>query len=248
MVGGIAQEINARSEVLRIERELEEARGRLTAIRRAKYRGEGDSDAEGYNSGYESSFETSGYSNLRTNFNGSEVERSPQQQQQQTVHIPHAQESPAQVRQVIHQQQHQQRSESPATPPLRKQPPATPPRRSSAAPKPSQDSPLMMLQRQRHLIESTTSNVSESGCQDQQPSFSESLQKFNNSSSNSYANSSVSSFHSPAQDKSAGEKSYYTATVRNSSSEKVQQSHVTTRRTEKVVMSSSSKTYHLEEK
>lgn len=38
IVGGIAQEINARSEVLRIERELDEARGRLTAIRQAKYR------------------------------------------------------------------------------------------------------------------------------------------------------------------------------------------------------------------
>lgn len=38
IVGGIAQEINARSEVLRIERELEEARGRLTAIRQAKYK------------------------------------------------------------------------------------------------------------------------------------------------------------------------------------------------------------------
>ncbi|XP_043281171.1 talin-2 isoform X2 [Venturia canescens] len=37
MVGGMAQEIDARSEVLRIERELEEARGRLTAIRQAKY-------------------------------------------------------------------------------------------------------------------------------------------------------------------------------------------------------------------
>ncbi|KAL0859340.1 hypothetical protein ABMA27_011134 [Loxostege sticticalis] len=38
MVGGIAQEIDARSEVLRIEKELEEARGRLTAIRQAKYK------------------------------------------------------------------------------------------------------------------------------------------------------------------------------------------------------------------
>lgn len=37
MVGGIAQEINARSDVLRIERELEEARGKLAAIRKAKY-------------------------------------------------------------------------------------------------------------------------------------------------------------------------------------------------------------------
>ncbi|XP_011503783.1 PREDICTED: talin-1-like [Ceratosolen solmsi marchali] len=42
IVGGIAQEINARSEVLRIEKELEEARGRLTAIRQAKYRNRGD--------------------------------------------------------------------------------------------------------------------------------------------------------------------------------------------------------------
>lgn len=42
MVGGIAQEINARSEVLRIEKELEEARNRLTAIRQAKYKVRGD--------------------------------------------------------------------------------------------------------------------------------------------------------------------------------------------------------------
>ncbi|CAH0404281.1 unnamed protein product [Chilo suppressalis] len=38
MVGGIAQEIDARSEVLRIEKELDEARSRLTAIRQAKYK------------------------------------------------------------------------------------------------------------------------------------------------------------------------------------------------------------------
>lgn len=37
MVGGIAQEINARSDVLKIERQLEEARSKLAAIRRAKY-------------------------------------------------------------------------------------------------------------------------------------------------------------------------------------------------------------------
>ncbi|XP_061940101.1 talin-1 isoform X4 [Apis cerana] len=57
MVGGIAQEINARSEVLRIERELEEARGRLTAIRQAKYKNRpdlADTDAEPEQSGYES--------------------------------------------------------------------------------------------------------------------------------------------------------------------------------------------------
>ncbi|XP_026736413.1 talin-1 isoform X1 [Trichoplusia ni] len=59
MVGGIAQEIDARSEVLRIEKELEEARGRLTAIRQAKYKikagetsgEETDTDVQlGYNS------------------------------------------------------------------------------------------------------------------------------------------------------------------------------------------------------
>ncbi|XP_012143051.2 talin_middle and talin-RS domain-containing protein rhea isoform X1 [Megachile rotundata] len=57
MVGGIAQEINARSEVLRIERELEEARGRLTAIRQAKYKNRPDlagTDTEAEQSGYES--------------------------------------------------------------------------------------------------------------------------------------------------------------------------------------------------
>ena len=91
MVGGIAQEINARSEVLRIERELEEARSRLTAIRRAKYRSDGDSDAEGYMSGYDSSYETSGY---RTNLNGSEIEL----RSNQAGHVSHVtQESTAQV-------------------------------------------------------------------------------------------------------------------------------------------------------
>ncbi|KAM3956237.1 LOW QUALITY PROTEIN: talin_middle and talin-RS domain-containing protein rhea [Aphomia sociella] len=46
MVGGIAQEIDARSEVLRIEKELEEARGRLTAIRQAKYKLRADASGE----------------------------------------------------------------------------------------------------------------------------------------------------------------------------------------------------------
>lgn len=38
MVDGMAQEINARSEVLKRERELEQARNKLTAIRQAKYK------------------------------------------------------------------------------------------------------------------------------------------------------------------------------------------------------------------
>lgn len=41
MVGGIAQEIDARSEVLKIERQLQEARSKLAAIRRAKYHEKG---------------------------------------------------------------------------------------------------------------------------------------------------------------------------------------------------------------
>lgn len=59
MVDGMAQEINARSEVLKMEKQLEEARNRLVAIRQAKYRqrvAQGfttdDSDTEG---GYQSS-------------------------------------------------------------------------------------------------------------------------------------------------------------------------------------------------
>jgi hypothetical protein len=60
MVGGIAQEIIARSEVLRIERRLEEACGHLTAIRQAKYKMKGvdtsvcDTEPDGCGSGYES--------------------------------------------------------------------------------------------------------------------------------------------------------------------------------------------------
>lgn len=38
MVDGMAQEINARSEVLKMERQLEDARNKLKAIREAKYR------------------------------------------------------------------------------------------------------------------------------------------------------------------------------------------------------------------
>ncbi|CAH0550425.1 unnamed protein product [Brassicogethes aeneus] len=51
MVGGIAQEINARSEVLRIERELEEARNKLYVIRQTKYKKGCDTsgdDTDGY--------------------------------------------------------------------------------------------------------------------------------------------------------------------------------------------------------
>lgn len=51
MVDGMAQEINARSEVIKMEKQLEEARNKLCAIRQAKYRHRGgadDSDNEDY--------------------------------------------------------------------------------------------------------------------------------------------------------------------------------------------------------
>lgn len=56
MVDGIAQEINARSHVLKMERELDEARNRLKAIRELKYR---QKVTAGYTTD-ESDFETSG--------------------------------------------------------------------------------------------------------------------------------------------------------------------------------------------
>lgn len=53
MVDGMAQEINARSEVIKMEKQLEEARNKLCAIRQAKYRhrnaiGLDDSDNDDY--------------------------------------------------------------------------------------------------------------------------------------------------------------------------------------------------------
>ncbi|XP_044738316.1 talin-1 isoform X2 [Chrysoperla carnea] len=62
LVGGMTQEIDARSEVLRIERQLEEARCKLTAIRQAKYkmRGGGLSGDESTGGGNSSSGETGG--------------------------------------------------------------------------------------------------------------------------------------------------------------------------------------------
>lgn len=64
LVGGMAQEIDAREQVLKVERELAEARAKLLAIRRQKYGKDGNesglSDTDGYLSGYDSSHENSG--------------------------------------------------------------------------------------------------------------------------------------------------------------------------------------------
>lgn len=97
MVGGIAQEIDARSEVLRIERELEEARGRLTAIRLAKYKnrpdladGDGDvaTDQSGYQS-YTTRYETRAYEPPTTTSPIQTMNHTLDQLQSTTQHISH---------------------------------------------------------------------------------------------------------------------------------------------------------------
>lgn len=97
MVGGIAQEIDARSEVLRIERELEEARGRLTAIRLAKYKnrsdladGDGDVavDQAGYQS-YTTRYETRAYEPHTTTSPIQTMNHTLDQLQSTTQHISH---------------------------------------------------------------------------------------------------------------------------------------------------------------
>lgn len=80
MVDGMAQEINARSEVLKMERQLEEARNKLTAIRHAKYRQKtaagyvtDDSDFEGGNtsaSGYGPGFASPSPTHMNRSGNG----------------------------------------------------------------------------------------------------------------------------------------------------------------------------------
>lgn len=97
MVGGIAQEIDARSEVLRIERELEEARGRLTAIRLAKYKNrpdlaDGDGDVSGDQSGYQSyttRYETRAYEPPTTTSPIQMMNHTLDQLQSTTQHISH---------------------------------------------------------------------------------------------------------------------------------------------------------------
>ncbi|KMQ93936.1 talin-1-like protein, partial [Lasius niger] len=97
MVGGIAQEIDARSEVLRIERELEEARGRLTAIRLAKYKNrsdlaDGDGDVAADQSGYQSyttRYETRAYEPQTTPSPIQTMNHTLDQLQSTTQHISH---------------------------------------------------------------------------------------------------------------------------------------------------------------
>ncbi|XP_050464665.1 talin-1 isoform X2 [Cataglyphis hispanica] len=96
MVGGIAQEIDARSEVLRIERELEEARGRLTAIRLAKYKnrsdladGDGDIAEQGAYQSYTTRYETRAYEPQSTPSPIQTMNHTLDQLQSTTQHISH---------------------------------------------------------------------------------------------------------------------------------------------------------------
>lgn len=102
MVDGMAQEINAQSEVLKMERQLEEARNRLVAIRQAKYRVKAaaggvttdESDGEGYYYG------SSG--------GGGAVGLHPpnHQQQQHGFPSPQSYATPSQQQQISRQQQY----------------------------------------------------------------------------------------------------------------------------------------------
>jgi talin len=94
MVDGMAQEINARSEVLKMERQLEEARNKLVAIRLAKYRHKvaagyvtDESDFEGGNtsatSGHDGRFASPSPTNLNRSGNFSQTTNSFNNHQQQ---------------------------------------------------------------------------------------------------------------------------------------------------------------------
>ncbi|XP_032666458.1 talin-1 isoform X4 [Odontomachus brunneus] len=107
MVGGIAQEINARSEVLRIERELEEARGRLTAIRQAKYKNrpdladaDGDIDQSGYES-YTTRYETRAYEPPHAQSPVQAMHHTLDQLQSTTQHISHHQFADSDRQQLV---------------------------------------------------------------------------------------------------------------------------------------------------
>lgn len=106
MVDGMAQEINAQSEVLKMERQLEDARNKLVAIRHAKYRNKAmagmttdESDGEG-----------GGSSNERGQYYGpaggySAGLQPPQTTNQYGYHSPQSYATPSQQQQMQRQQQ-----------------------------------------------------------------------------------------------------------------------------------------------
>ncbi|KAJ8983101.1 hypothetical protein NQ317_001844 [Molorchus minor] len=84
MVGGIAQEINARSEVCRIERELEEARNKLSAIRQAKYKLKGYDTSGDDTDGYISSAQEAEVSRYAHGYDSSQSQSTPSKYYQDT--------------------------------------------------------------------------------------------------------------------------------------------------------------------
>jgi talin len=116
MVDGMAQEINARSEVLKMERQLEEARNKLTAIRHAKYRQKNaagyttdESDFEGGNiSSGPGGFTSPSPTSMSRSMNASNISPSPNSFQNQFSSTTYEQQSQYQQQQQqnqLHQQQ-----------------------------------------------------------------------------------------------------------------------------------------------
>jgi talin len=116
MVDGMAQEINARSEVLKMERQLEDARNKLTAIRHAKYRQKNaagyttdESDFEGGNTSGGARFASPSPTNLSRS--GMATSPSPSSFKNQSSSTTYEQQQ-----QYYHEQQSQQHLQPPQTP------------------------------------------------------------------------------------------------------------------------------------
>lgn len=112
MVDGMAQEINARSEVLKMEKQLEEARNKLTAIRKGKYQQKvaagyttDESDFEGGNTSGGAGFTSPSPTHMsRSGFAKSPSPGSFQNQSSSTTY---------EQQQFFHQQHHQQPPQTP---------------------------------------------------------------------------------------------------------------------------------------
>lgn len=120
MVDGMAQEINARSEVLKMEKQLEEARNKLTAIRKGKYQQRlaagyttDESDFEGGNtSGGGAGFASPSPTHMHRS--GMGTSPSPGSFQNQSSSTTYEQQQ--QQQQYFHSQQQQHQSQPPQTP------------------------------------------------------------------------------------------------------------------------------------
>jgi talin len=166
MVDGMAQEINARSEVLKMERQLEEARNKLTAIRHAKYR---QRTAAGYTTD-ESDFEggntsASGYyaqgfaspSPTHMNRSGNATSPSPSSFQNQSTSTTYEQQTHINHQQQLQQQQLQQQQKKPSLLTANAIPkPYNSSILSSGSPSPQPPTPVSPIQ--NRIYETTTIN------------------------------------------------------------------------------------------